>query len=198
MRPFINKLFNFLTLYKNRVSIGCNVSIDGRLIVYGDNIFIGDNVNIHSRMSTNPIGGSSNTCLSTYFKGKISIGNNVGMSNVALCSLASIVIEDDVMLGGGCKIYDTDFHSLDYEKRMMNPDPDIHSAPVRIKKGAFIGAHSIILKGVTIGEKSIVGAGSIVTKNVPDGEIWAGNPAKFIKKISQRVIIERAPANNCL
>ena len=55
--------------------------------------------------------------------------------------------------------------------------------PVTIKDNAFIGAHSIILKGVTIGEKSIIGAGSVVARDVPDGEIWAGNPAKFIKNI---------------
>lgn len=55
--------------------------------------------------------------------------------------------------------------------------------PVTIKENAFIGAHSTILKGVTIGKNSIIGACSVVTKNVPDNEIWAGNPAKFVKKI---------------
>lgn len=55
--------------------------------------------------------------------------------------------------------------------------------PVLIKDNAFIGAHSIILKGVTIGENSIIGAGSVVTKSVPDNQIWAGNPAKFIRNI---------------
>lgn len=57
------------------------------------------------------------------------------------------------------------------------------TSPVVIKDGVFIGAHCIILKGVTIGEKSIIGAGSVVTKSIPDGEIWAGNPAKFIRRI---------------
>ncbi|MEI3417887.1 MAG: DapH/DapD/GlmU-related protein [Blautia sp.] len=55
--------------------------------------------------------------------------------------------------------------------------------PVVIKNGVFIGANSIILKGVTIGEKAIIGAGSVVTRSIPDGEIWAGNPARFIRKI---------------
>lgn len=57
------------------------------------------------------------------------------------------------------------------------------SAPVIIEDNAFIGARSIILKGVTIGANSIIGAGSVVTKSIPANEIWAGNPAKFIRKI---------------
>ena len=56
-------------------------------------------------------------------------------------------------------------------------------APVVIKDNAFIGAKVIVLKGVTIGENSIIGAGSVVTRSVPDNEIWAGNPAKFIRKV---------------
>jgi acetyltransferase-like isoleucine patch superfamily enzyme len=89
-------------------------------------------------------------------------------------------------VGGGTKIYDTDFHWLEFEKRISEPGGK--TAPVIIKDGAFIGAHCIILKGVSIGEKSIVGAGSVVTKSIPDGEIWAGNPAKFIKRVEQNAI----------
>lgn len=47
----------------------------------------------------------------------------------------------------------------------------------------IIGACSIVLKGVTIGKNSVVGAGSVVTKSIPDNEVWAGNPAKFIRKV---------------
>lgn len=54
---------------------------------------------------------------------------------------------------------------------------------VYIKRNAFLGARTIITKPVTIGEGACVGAGSVVTKDIPDYEIWAGNPAKFIKKI---------------
>lgn len=53
---------------------------------------------------------------------------------------------------------------------------------VKISDGAFIGAASIICNTVVIGKNSIVGAGSVVTRNIPDNEIWAGSPAKFIKK----------------
>jgi len=52
-----------------------------------------------------------------------------------------------------------------------------------IKKGASIGANSTILAGITIGENAMIGAGSVVTKSVPAGEVWFGNPAKFIRKV---------------
>jgi len=53
--------------------------------------------------------------------------------------------------------------------------------PIRVKNGASIGAGAIILPGVTIGEKSIVGAGAVVTKDVPDNAIVAGNPARVLR-----------------
>lgn len=81
-------------------------------------------------------------------------------------------------------IFDTDFHSLDWRDRKDGTDiTKRKKASVVIKDLAFIGAHSIILKGVTIGEKSIVGAGSVVAKDIPDGEVWAGNPAKFVRRV---------------
>lgn len=86
-------------------------------------------------------------------------------------------------MGGGVKLYDTDFHSIYYEERMRKIDPGIKSKPILIKEGAFIGAHSIVLKGVTIGKYSVIGAGSVITKDIPDNEVWAGNPARFIKKL---------------
>ena len=55
--------------------------------------------------------------------------------------------------------------------------------PVKIEDNAFVGARSMILRGITIGKYSIIGAGSVVTKSVPENEIWAGNPARFVRKI---------------
>jgi acetyltransferase-like isoleucine patch superfamily enzyme len=92
------------------------------------------------------------------------------------------------MIGGGTKIYDTDFHSLEPAIR-LGEDNDISTKPVLIKSGAFIGAHCIVLKGVTIGQYSIIGAGSVVTKDIPDWEIWAGNPAKFIRRIKPTIAV---------
>lgn len=65
----------------------------------------------------------------------------------------------------------------------INPQTgSFESGEVRIKKNAFIGTGTIITKPVTIGERAIVGAGSVVTKNIPNDEVWAGNPARFIRK----------------
>jgi acetyltransferase-like isoleucine patch superfamily enzyme len=154
-----------------------------RIISGKKKIYIGRNFLCNSGIIFNPVGGNV-TVLCTNGNGKIWIGNNVGVSNARIIASESITIDDDVMIGANCHIYDSDFHSLDYGMRMLNPDPNIRTAPVRIKRGAFIGAHSLILKGVTIGEEAVIGASSVVTHSVPDKEIWAGNPAKMIGKVS--------------
>jgi acetyltransferase-like isoleucine patch superfamily enzyme len=59
----------------------------------------------------------------------------------------------------------------------------IPRGPIVVKKNAWIGSRAIILGNVTIGRGSIIGAGSVVTKSVPDYEMWAGNPARLIRKL---------------
>lgn len=174
-------LINILKLKHKRITYGKDLCLNGIPVIAG-NVSFGDNCRINSGMKFNPIGGDSKTILYAQ-EGKIQLGNNVGISNSALVSRCSIIIEDDVRIGGSCKIYDTDFHSLNLENRLKSHDQDIASKPVVIKRGAFIGAHSIILKGVTIGEEAVIGAGSVVTRSVPAGEIWAGNPAKYVKSV---------------
>lgn len=179
-----NNVYNYIILKIKKVKYNNGLVINGRLSVHGSGfIQIGSKVVLNSSPASNPIGGQGKTFLKAEGRGQILIGNNVGISNSAICAFDCVTIEDNVMIGGSCKIYDTDFHSINYENRMMNPDPDIKSRPVIIKKGAFIGAHSIILKGVTIGERAVIGAGSVVTKDVGENEIWAGNPARFIRRI---------------
>lgn len=184
MKWWPSLLINKFQFCLRKIEYGCHLVTYGKIFVRGTGkIRIGNNVTITSCREMNPIGGDVKTILYVKKRGTISIGDNVGMSNVTIVSLDSITIEENVFIGGNCKIYDNDFHPLNYEQRMASSNENIVSKPITIKKGAFIGAHSIILKGVTIGEKSIIGAGSVVTKSIPDGEIWGGNPAKFIKKI---------------
>lgn len=106
----------------------------------------------------------------------------------------SITVESDVLISYGCIVADSDNHSTKYSVRKHdiadwlkgehNWSTHDHK-PVIIKKGAWIGAHSIILKGVEIGEGSIVAAGSVVSKSVPPWSIVGGNPAKIIRAIPE-------------
>lgn len=179
-----NTVYNKAVLIYRGVIYGKGLKINGRIYLVGKkgHIIMGDNVHINSSLSSNPIGGDTRTIIFASPNAQIRIGNNVGISNASIVSHTSIEIEDNVLIGGSVKIYDTDFHSLQYSERISEPQKS-ESKPIRIKKGAFIGAHTVILKGVIVGEKSVVGAGSLVTKEIPDGEVWGGNPAKFIKKV---------------
>jgi acetyltransferase-like isoleucine patch superfamily enzyme len=116
-------------------------------------------------------------------QGVLTIGNYVGLSGTAIVCHQSITIGDHTCIGMNCVIYDTDFHDLDFRKRAMIPEDytNVSTRPVRIGRHVFIGAHSTVLKGVTIGDGAIVGAGAVVTKNIPAGEIWGGNPARCLQ-----------------
>lgn len=111
---------------------------------------------------------------------KLHIGNNCGFSGVSIVSRASIVIGDNVIVGGNTKIWDNDFHSTLFEYR--DQEDYINKSPIIIGDNVFIGANCLILKGVNIGSNSVIGAGSVITQDIGVGEIWAGNPAKCIKR----------------
>ena len=182
----VHYIANKIALKRFPTVTGSNLIINGIIQRFGEGtVFIGNNVIINSGFQYNPIGGAGETILYAKNGGEIHIGSHVGISNSTFVALEKITIEDDVLIGGNCKIYDNDFHALDYVTRMIPGCKGVLVKPVTIKQGAFIGAHSIILKGVTIGRHSIVGAGSVVTKDIPDGEIWAGNPARFIRNIEK-------------
>ncbi|MBB3054365.1 acyltransferase [Mucilaginibacter gotjawali] len=116
----------------------------------------------------------------------LSIGNNTGMSGTTIVCRQKVTIGDHVKIGGNTVIYDTDFHSLDPSLRRdrFTDAGNTSNAEVIIGNDVFIGAHSTILKGVTIGEGAVIGAASLVAKSIPAYEIWAGNPARFLKKVN--------------
>ena len=155
------------------------------LQIQGGKMSIGNGFQVSSGTMSNPMGRNIKACIRVGKDGVLTIGNNVGMSSMTLWCNDSITIGDNVKVGAMTIITDNDAHAMDPVLR-ANPKTDAINAkhaPVVIKDNAFIGAMCFIGKGVTIGENSIVGAGSVVTKNIPDNEIWAGNPAKFIKKL---------------
>ena len=89
-------------------------------------------------------------------------------------------LEDDVFIGPGVVMTNDKY------------PPSQNWTETLVKKGAVIGAGATILPGITIGIKSVIGAGSVVTKDIPDGETWVGNPASKKKmnkeKIKKQVI----------
>ena len=145
-------------------------------------IILGNGVSINSCVEANPVNGLGKTVLFAGEHGHVDIGNGVGMSNCVIFSQIGISIGDETCIGAGSKIYDTDFHSVNPDSR-LNRNRDILASPVTIGRRVFIGANVTVLKGVTIGDEAVVGAGSIVTHDIPAGEIWAGNPAIFIKRL---------------
>lgn len=129
-------------------------------------------------------------------EGRIEIGNNVYLGGGSSLSAAkSIRIMDDVLISYRVIIMDSDSHSVRYSVRRKDladwRDSSGHdwstteSGEVFVGKGAWLGAGSMVLKGVTIGEGAVIGAGSVVTKDVPAWTIVAGNPARIIRELGE-------------
>ncbi|TAF46603.1 MAG: acyltransferase [Sphingobacteriales bacterium] len=146
-------------------------------------ILFGQKVVFNNTTRSNFIGLNKKSTIFVGNNAKLEIGDNSGFSNVSLHAIKAIKIGKYCNIGGNCFIWDSDFHPIDYIKRREHIESKINSLPVVIGDDVFIGANSIILKGVSIGNMSVIGAGSVVTKSIPDKELWAGNPAKFIRKI---------------
>ena len=138
---------------------------------------IGSNTNIWQFCVVFPeakIGNNCNICANVVIENEVVVGNNVTIkSGVQIWD--GVTIEDNVFVGPNVTF------TNDLFPRSKNPNWNL--SKTTIKKGASIGANSTILAGITIGENAMIGAGSVVTKNVPDNELWFGNPAKSIKKI---------------
>ncbi len=120
------------------------------------------------------IGENCNINSHTFIENDIVIGNNVTVkSGVYLWD--GLRIEDHVFIEPNAT-----FTNDKYPRSKQYPTD--FQATI-IKKGASIGANATILGGVSIGENAMIAAGSVVTKNVPDGELWMGNPARFVRKL---------------
>lgn len=155
------------------------------------NVMIGDDFTFTSGESINPLCRNQRGCIvAERHNSIIEIGHHVGMSSPCIWAKERITIGNYVNIGGDCIIMDSDAHNLDWRVRdsgeMFSPTESLDNhtakcAPIIIKDHVLIGAKSIILKGVTIGEGSVIGAGSVVVKDIPANCIAAGNPCKVIK-----------------
>lgn len=192
MKPLLRLLVyrNWWTIRKNRIILGKNVRIVGRIQVMNDrkhpgSISIGDcsAMNSHYRKA-NPLGYNTPCVFRLKNGGSISIGEHVGISNSVFVSYGEpISIGDYTLIGGGCKFYTTDFHPISPELRRQGDLEHAKTGRIVIGENVFIGAGTTVLKGVRIGDNAVIGACSVVTRDVPDNEIWGGNPARLIKRI---------------
>lgn len=147
-------------------------------------IVIGDGVTLCSDSRYTALGVSKPVILRTLRSGaRLEIGSETGLSGVVICASKSIVIGRQCLLGADVMVFDTDFHPLDPHRRRFASEDAADSRPVEIHDNVFIGARSIVLKGVTIGEGSVVGAGSIVSRDIPPFTVAAGNPARPLREL---------------
>lgn len=144
---------------------------------------IGEQVTFRNTTASNFVGIYKPSSLYVGNGARLTIGKGTGLSGVSIYCSLSISIGDHCTIGANCSLWDTDFHPLDAQKRRDYEQQATKSATIAIGNDVFVGAHSIILKGVTIGERAIIGAGSVVSCSIPADEIWAGNPARFIRTV---------------
>jgi acetyltransferase-like isoleucine patch superfamily enzyme len=170
---------------------GRNLRVDGRVIIrvarHGA-IRLGANVVINSRTGSNLVGRTNPTILHCLGDGQIAFGDNSGCSFAVVSSKSSIRIGQNTKIGGNVRIYDHDYHALDYLSR-RSPASDIagcKTAPVTIGDDVLVGANAIILKGVAMGDRSVIGAGAVVSlKDIPPDSLVAGNPARVIRSLKE-------------
>ncbi len=149
------------------VRLGENVRLANFINLYGCSIGAGSKIGTFVEVQKNAI-----------------IGNNCKIqSHTFICE--GVTIEDNVFVGHGVTFINDKYPRATNAEGALQTEADWKVEPTLVKKGATIGSGSTILGNVTIGENAIVGAGSVVTKDVPADAIVAGNPARFIKYITE-------------
>ncbi len=181
--PFAALLRRYKYCKKNTLSIGDNTAIGFHMVrAVGEcnSLIVGKDSILQSEI----VFESSNAT--------ITIGNNTFIGNSLIACKKEIIIGNNVQIAWGCTFLDHNSHSIDYKQRRLDLTDALSGEKnwqvvveksISIKDDVWIGFNSIVLKGVTIGQGSIVAAGSVVTKDIPEFVIVAGNPARIIKRL---------------
>lgn len=145
---------------------------------------LGKDVKIHNFVNLYGCEVGDKTKIGTFVE--IQKGSRIGKnckisSHTFICE--GVTIEDNVLIGHNVTFINDKYPRATNEEGNLQTEEDWVVVPTLVKKGASVGSSVTILCGVIIGAGSIVGAASMVTKDIPAGEIWAGNPARFLKKV---------------
>jgi acetyltransferase-like isoleucine patch superfamily enzyme len=152
-----------------------------RRIINPKHITIGDNVSIGPNSVIAAVTEFVHSSGIQRFTPRIVLGDRVAATmSLSIYAGTEIIIDSDVITGPNVGIYDM-FHGYETAEHPYGDQPFGTIAPVRIKRGCWIGQNVVICPGVTIGEFCIIGANSVVTKSIPDRCIAVGTPAKAIK-----------------
>ena len=156
-------------------SVGSRAVVLGRPTVDATDLVVGDDFKVWS--------GHRKTLISGW--GPIRIGDRVFVNcGTVLISVRGITVGDDVALANEVYVMDSNSHGVEGRPHV--------EAPVTIGDGTWVGARAMILPGVTIGKRVVVAAGSVVTRDVPDDVLVAGNPARVVRPLDYPAGCKRA------
>ena len=148
-----------------------------------DDVELGEGVQIHAFVNLYGCRIGDGTRLGTFVEVQkgVTIGKKCKISShTFICE--GVDIEDHVFVGHGVMFTNTVLPRSVNETGELQSEADWQLVRTRIEQGASIGSGSVILCGITIGRNALIGAGAVVTKNVPAGEVWVGNPARPLSK----------------
>jgi len=144
---------------------------------------IGQNVTFHAFVNLYGCSIGDNSRIGTFveIQKNAHVGRNVKVSShTFICE--GVTVEDDVFIGHNVSFINDKYPRATNDGGEPKTESDWAVTRTLVKRGASIGTSTTILCGITIGENAIVGAGSVVTHDVPDGAIVAGNPARVLRK----------------
>jgi len=151
---------------RRTAQVGRKAIVLGRPTIDATDLEVGNDFKVWS--------GHRKTLISGW--GRMRIGDRVFINcGSVVISVLEITIGDDVALANEVYIMDSNSHGVEGRPHV--------EAPVRIGDGTWVGARAMILPGVTIGKRVVVAAGSVVTRDVPDDVLVAGNPARVVRPL---------------
>ncbi len=184
-RTFMGMLWKLEARAKGATFAGA-ARLEGRPIVSccpNSRMSFGRDVSLNSATRSNPVGCFQPCVLRTLTAGaELILEDGVGLSGTVVCAGKSIRIGEGTIIGSGAMILDNDFHAFDESSQAWRNEYCSNARAIAIGRKVFIGARAIILKGVTIGDGTVIGAGAVVTRDIPPGQVAAGNPATILTR----------------